>query len=250
VITTTPSLALVTTTNGSYYMAGNGDVAVTAGEPVQPQVVVEAHLAGTVVHGVLWLGGTFTRTTGFDPLVARLTSSDGTGTEPDFSAPGWTPPVPVTLSRLEGSAGLSEDLLSTPGQYDARLDQMRVYSQVLYQTYHAPESETDFTPPSITQVSSDALTVSVRVSDASDVVRVPVLWRAEGETAWHLLDLQNAGGGTWSGAIPYPGDGPALYLVQALDGAGNVSFQDDAGYEFSTAVPGSDTYLPIIVKGE
>jgi hypothetical protein len=140
-------------------------------------------------------------------------------------------------------------LLSTPGQYDARLEQMRIYSQVLHQTYHAPASETDFTPPSILQVSSDALTVSVRVSDASGVVRVPLLWRA-GETTWRLLDLQKGGGDTWSGAIPYSGDGPALYLVQALDGAGNVSFQDDAGYEFSTGAAGGSTYLPIITKGE
>jgi len=77
---------------------------VTAGQPVQPQVVVEAHLTGTVVHGVLWLGGTFTQTAGFDPLVARLASGDSV-TWPGFDAGGWAPPVRSRSAASQGQQG-------------------------------------------------------------------------------------------------------------------------------------------------
>jgi len=73
---------------------------------------------------------------------------------------------------------------------------------------------------------------------------------SRGETTWHLLDLQrNAAGDVWTGDIPYSGDGRVLYLVQALDGAGNTSFMDDAGYEFTTAA-GQEVYLPVVIKSE
>jgi hypothetical protein len=251
VITTTPSLTLVNTDHGSYYEAGGGEIMVEAGQPVQPKVVADVHVGSNVTHGALWLGGTFTETLNFDPVVGGIVTTDPISNEPDFDQKGWVPSTPVgVLSRLEDrSQNLAENLIVIPAQFNAQLQRQRVYTQVLYQTYHAPASVTDFTSPEIQTVSvSSTLTVTVKALDASDVVRVPVLWRAEGEYSWHILDLQAGSNQTWSGQIPYTGSKNVLFLVQALDGVGNVTLLDDNGYEFTITQGADGIYLPLIVK--
>jgi len=248
VITTTPSLSLSTTANGSYYQAGGGGVAVIAGAPVQPQVVVTGlNRTGEVLHGVLWLGGAFTETTGFDPVIAGLAGNNQTlASEPNFAMSGWVPSTPGgMLSRL----GDDERLISIPAQYNADLDIQRLYDEVLYQSYHAPESETDFTAPRILSVVNADLTLATWAEDDSGIARVVALWRERGEYRWHLLEL-SAGAGVWRGEIPYSGSADVLYLVQALDGAGNVSLVDDGGVEFviGQSVSGGGVYLPLIIK--
>src|SRR4030067_1215676 len=43
---------------GTYYLvAGDDDVHVAAGRPVQPRASRDVHIADTIAHGALWLGG-------------------------------------------------------------------------------------------------------------------------------------------------------------------------------------------------
>jgi hypothetical protein len=247
-------LTLTETDNGDYFEAGGGELSVSAGQPVQPQVVTGVSVKDTVVHGALWLGGKFSETTNFDPLIASMVSSADTSNEPDLTISGWIPSTPVgVVSRLKGSDGqLVENLITVPAQFNNDQRTLRTYSTVLYQTYHAPANVSDFSTPQFISVSTNTLTVTVRVKDDSGIIRVPVLWRTQNQNQWNLLDLQKTGNETWSAVIPYQqtaGERKAvLYLVQALDGAGNVAMMDNNGYEFVIGPGPTTNYLPLIIK--
>src|SRR5262245_8565465 len=71
---------------GIYYtIAGEDDLQVSGGRPIQPRASVDIHQADTIAHGVLLTGGMFTDTTGFDPLISRVVTDEvSSAVEPLF----------------------------------------------------------------------------------------------------------------------------------------------------------------------
>jgi hypothetical protein len=91
----------------------------------------------------------------------------------------------------------------------------------------------DVTAPLITQVGAvkvgDGFNAFARVSDASGVSRVAVLWAPPGSGSWAVTQLDNAGGGLWTKHIV--SSAPSITLdAEAEDVNHNV------GYSFNKAV--------------
>ena len=92
---------------------------------------------------------------------------------------------------------------------------------------------TDVIAPLITQVGAvkvgDGFNAFVRVSDASGVSRVAVMWAPPGSGSWTVTPLSNAGGGLWTAHIV--SGAPSITLdAEAEDLKHNV------GYSFNKAV--------------
>src|SRR6185436_9321245 len=82
---------LVTTPDGQYFTL-NGQSSGETGEPIQPHFAYDSALSGTVSHGVIFTGGSYTVTPNFDPVIAvpRSTNTDN-GEGPIPARRTWTP---------------------------------------------------------------------------------------------------------------------------------------------------------------
>ncbi|MBN1640902.1 MAG: pre-peptidase C-terminal domain-containing protein [Anaerolineae bacterium] len=231
-----------------------------AGEPVQPSFYVDIHNpeAGDL-HGVLFLGGTYTDIQGFDPVIALSYNEYVTSTaEPAFSAPGWYPTLPVRLQASASVSDTTETVYATLGQYDSASATERVYGAVALGTLYSASPDTQ--PPTIQHVDGVLLgnpavvQIKVEAADASGIIRVVVAY-TEGGGTWASSDLTyDAGMGKWTGTIP--GTAGMRHFVQVVDGAGNVSVDDRKGQYHVLLAPlpliegsGSKVYLPVLLRG-
>ena len=108
----------------------------------------------------------------------------------------------------------------------------RLYSHLTYQVFYSDSQ--DHTQPIIAFVSAQrGQGASVRfeavVNDDSDVGRVVATY-TDGQGQWQSLELvHDASTGRWAGELPsMPGE--LLYLVQAVDAAGNVALTAAKGH--------------------
>jgi hypothetical protein len=240
-----------------YYLEDSDEVHVMGGSPVQPRISRDIHQSGTIAHGVLWVGGTFSDQP-LDPVISRVVTEEVyMDTEPTYPAQGWYPVWPGTINRFLAIDGRSrERLVVVPGQFQAAAEVtpttgvQRLYSDLEFVIYHAPFTATDFIAPNIRRVealsTTSALKFWVHVVDSdesvasntrADVTRVLVLYRfladvsAAGTSAWIPLDLDYDAANGWAVGQVDPG-GPVEYFVQAVDATGNVALAMDHGNPF------------------
>jgi hypothetical protein len=111
----------------------------------------------------------------------------------------------------------------------------------------------DRMPPVIWRVESDRagsdILLSVAAGDASGVERVLVTYAnpvgSSNNNAWQSLDLAyNAHTERWEGSLPSL-TGKAIFFLQAMDAAGNVTISSNKGQYFS--LESNPIYLPITV---
>ena len=249
---------------GDYYLiTGEDDVQVAGGRPIQPRTSLDIHRADTIAHGVLLLGGTFSDTPDFDPVISRVITDElYVETEPLYPALGWYPVVPGTLNRFLGIDGQSrERLVVTPGQFRAAgavsptVGTQRLYSSLQYEIYHAPFTDTDFIAPSLWQVQAvvtgTTMTFDVRVTDDSgNVARVVVLYRETTDNAWKMAELNlDSATQTWRKSSESGLRGEIEFFAQAVDPSGNVALALDHGNAFSQVLTTETRlYLPLVRK--
>jgi hypothetical protein len=144
------------------------------------------------------------------------------------------------------------------GQYNDDDGTERLYNQMTFDTYYSTSSDT--VPPAILHTDGvlDAVhtrgALKVEATDGSGVRRVVVAY-TDGQGAWNSQDLvYDAAALKWVGAIT--GTLETRYFVQVVDGAGNVSVDDNKGQYHLLApsvrlIPTSSTlvYLPLVVRG-
>jgi len=105
----------------------------------------------------------------------------------------------------------------------------------------------DLIPPSIWRVDAyraeTSIQVVVEATDLSDVVRVGATYTL-GDGVWHTTALTRsaANPNLWTGTIPH--QETIEWIVQAVDGAGNVAINDNKGAYLGT--PGYRVWLPLI----
>jgi hypothetical protein len=232
----------------------------SAGEPIQPRFFADASsLSGGDLHGAVFLGGTYTDTPAFDPVVALPVNEYVASTgEPAFSAAGWYPPVPFAPHVDNSVLGTADTLVAVLGQYNAETGTERVYTQMTFETYYTFSS--DVTPPTISHIDSvlepgsGLGRIKVEAGDASDILRVIVAY-TDGAGTWQSRDLDyDTAMVRWTGVISAITE--TQYFVQVVDGAGNVAtdVNKDLYYGFTPPLPligdgANRIFLPVVLKG-
>ena len=240
-----PSTEAVSTTIGTYYVVTNtnldGGTHARLDEPVQPLLADEV---GANVRGVVFEGGLYTAATTFDPVVARLANSDQPlGAEATLTDTTWRDAQIVSLSHLETVAGVRQRLVVLPGQYRGADGLQRVYDEVQVSLYTSTSD--DWSAPAIQGVthtfSGTLATVAVTATDTGGICRVVATYTDGGGT-WQTVNLANTGGDTWQGELPLSGN--PEYLIQVVDGAGNVAVDDNNGSYYHPYT----VYLPVVFR--
>jgi hypothetical protein len=250
--------ALSTTSTGAFYqVAGEKELDVSAGRPVQPLKSYNVHQLNTIAHGVLMLGGSFTDVPDFDPVVSRIVTDQVNIPEPAYPTLEWYPAEVGSINRFLAIDGQSrERLVVVPGQYRAASSTAptgteRLYTSLDFVVYRAPFAATDFIAPNIWQ--TDAVSTTTRLifrvranDDSGSIARVVMLYRGASSNQWLSVDLAyDPISGQAVGSAPAI-QGPIEYFPQAVDPDGNVSLALDHGAPFTQVAIGQSVYLPLI----
>ena len=132
--------------------------------------------ATAVTRGVLMLGGTFSDTPNFDPVIIGIVPEDSESlpaNELRFDVPQWYTLIPATISRFwdidEGK--FSQDVVVVPGQFHATstsaspktVGTMRLYSRLQLLVYEAPAIEPDYQSPGVWDVDASKMCIRDRI---------------------------------------------------------------------------------------
>jgi hypothetical protein len=228
---------LFPTATGSYYKL-NGRASGEVGDTIQPHFVYNSYLSGTLAHGVLFTGGTYTCEAPFNPIVAAPAAStyDPLGESDAPSGSGFTPNVRASFGtsgglgfratgRALGQIGYTNLTVHTGFYTPATTTECRFADM---QFVHYYSSDADTTSPVVTDPGPGGFhtltglnaVFTATVTDASGVYRVLVTYNDLRFNQWKSIDLTNASGTTWTGALALKGS--IAYYVQAVDANGNV----------------------------
>jgi len=159
----TPTLTPVNTPEGTYY-TGDAGVQAILYRPLQPRTSLDIALPdgvgnGTVAHGALFLGGSYTDVPNFDPVIA-MPVTETTRYEPQWIYTGWRPRGLARINRFRTAQGVLERLTVIVGQFlhtdivsNRVMGIERLYDQMSYDVYYSDAD--DFTPPTIELVSAN-----------------------------------------------------------------------------------------------
>jgi hypothetical protein len=243
------------TPNGQFYTI-DGLALFSPGRPIQPRTSVSLDNAswgdaqGMIPHGALLLGGQSTMDMDYNPVIARpIPTSTATLAEPDLSIPAWFPQKLFVINRL----GDTDRLVIVPAQFKGNQDlgAQRRFTQMRFAVTYSDSD--DRMPPVIWRVESEragsGIFLSVAAGDASGVERVLVTYAdsvgSSNSVAWQSFDLAyNTYTERWEGALPGLA-GKAIFFLQAMDTAGNVTVSSNKGQYFSPEP--NHIYLPVIV---
>jgi hypothetical protein len=244
-----PQLELVSGTTGLYYQAVNADMIggmdARANQPIQPRLM---DVIDDNARGVVFEGGRYAVYVPFDPVVTQVGNWDApAGEEGPITGTQWLPSQLVVLNGVEILQGMQQRLVVLAGQYRGADAQQRVYQQIEVTLYASTSS--DWQVPEIESVTHSVrdayTTISVTATDGGGIHRVVVAY-TNGKGEWRSLDLANAGGDTWRGTLQSSGD--LEYLVQVVDGAGNVAVDDGDGSYYRERVDVYPVYLPLVLR--
>ncbi len=244
----------VTTTQQTFFGQGtyfglNDSLHVAAGEPVQPAFYANLTAPSSgFLRGVLFLGGVYTDIGGFDPIIAQpMNETISPTAEPVFIQEGWFPPAPFSTRSRASILGGADTVVAQMGQFNSSAGTERLFSSLAFDSYYSADPDED--PPQVPYVagilntSSGKALIKVEASDPSGVSRVLVAY-TQGQGQWLSQDLAfDPGSQKWRGEIPAT-IGTA-YLVQAVDGAGNLTVNHNKGTYFSPQPP-----APLVTGGE
>jgi hypothetical protein len=225
--------------------------------PVEPRASYDIHLPDQVAHGALFLGGTFFDMP-IDPVITRIiTDANYIPDEPAFPVSSWYPAAPGTINRFVGFDGeLSEQLVVLPGQFyglnegPPTTGVQRLYSNVDFEIYYAPEDATDFIAPNIWEVEVKRsvnmginnwmiFRALVEDSGGGTVQRVVALYRQVNvpwvfgyPLRWSKVELTYDPSTGWASATELGAVGWIEYFIQAVDSYGNVALALDKSNPF------------------
>jgi hypothetical protein len=242
-----PALTRETTDDGVYYSL-DGMVESANGQPIQPKYTTNADFPGTTAHGLVFTGGRYGDIAAFDPVVEQaltLTLASQVLAEPPLpAAPNWHPSTFFRLNSLETLSGRTADLVALLGQFNPDTQVERLYDEMSFDIYYHTTSS-DWSPPDIAKVTAvlDGSTarIAVETSDASGIHTVVIAY-TDGTGVWSSIAMTETHG-LWSGTIP---NGKASeFLVQVVDGAGNVAVDDNHGSYYTAR---SQVLLPFVSR--
>jgi hypothetical protein len=241
-----------TTAHGQFYTI-EGLAQTSPGRPIQPKFSIElADVPGQEPHGVLALAGQSTTERAFDPVIARpVPSTTLTIQEPAFTAPNWFPARMFALNRQ--GVGIEESvpghLVVVPAQFRGtqHVGQERRFTQLDIAVCYSDSP--DRTPPVIWHVAvapEDGRSLSVFAGDASGIEQVWATYSTDGDV-WQSIELvYSAYTERWEGMLPESES--IIFIVQAMDSAGNTTWSGNKGQFFGPAEGETAVYLPLILN--
>jgi hypothetical protein len=241
-------------------LAGKDSLIVAPGRPIQPKAVVDVsdvdpvdpRRLATVAHGAIIESMTSEYDTGVDPVIATPIFDEAAGQpEPDVGDVVF-PTRPLDITTSVGPAGKRQQLVVATGQFNSERSTQRLDDEHRISVYYS--NSDDFTAPAIGAVTSSVtagvLNIDVSVSDsASTVVRVVALVAQNpgfGSVTWSVLPLANSSG-RWSGSLALERQTTDVeFIIQALDGAGNVGFASNKAENFGDVASAGGPVTPPI----
>jgi hypothetical protein len=253
--TLTPVQVLLTnlaggTLTATYYRGGAGVVT----NPAEPALPLESRdvtppiNSNVVLRGVGFRGGTYT-----DSTVVPLTGAPTTelrGVHAPFVSPVFYPMRLATPNYFAALSGGATTLLVTPAQHKALsiadgTSTLRLYSNVslrlFYSGYLGDSARSD--APDIVDVNATAnstggvdFTAHVVGDPAAGIQQVWITYTGDGPSRWASLDLtpDAANSSLFRGTLPSIASTGALrFIVQAANGTGQVSLNDNLGSYYS-----------------
>jgi ureidoglycolate hydrolase len=184
------------------------------------------------------------QTDGFNPLISNPVSETKT-TEPPYDYPGWFPANMWAVNHL-GDEAL---LVVVPAQFDGNQDSgtLRRFTALDFQVYYTTTASPDWSSPIIWLVESLAVQQEadfwVTTQDTSGIQRVVIVYTQDG-IHWQSQDLYDSGD-TWHAQLTGVTHQFA-YLVQVVDGAGNVTVTSNKGLFFE--LTRHEIYLPVVMR--
>lgn len=246
-------------TDSGSYLSLFDSISADADEPVQPLYFGNVSLANTSARSAVLLGGAYSTTANFDPLVGTpvnefVPRNKDAEAQLD-SSQGWYPPVPAGVRSLDGRSNIVTQL----GQYNAESDELRLYSNFAVEVYYS--TSTDQTAPEVTVVDAlydDSGRVNVKVGaiDTSGIKEVIISYIQDSRQATASINSSklsfDASTQKWRGS--FPGNKDSVFFVQAVDNAGNVVTASNKGNYYRPAQArtlievGNTLYLPIVTR--
>ena len=248
---------------GTYYEVNNSTLEqTTAGFPIEPLSSIDVTIPGangglaSVAHGALITGLGSSDYGDFTPSIAEA-DSDSSGPENQISQ--YETSFPATLQRvatyqLFNATGApvthqAVDLITgqfIPDPNNPGTGNQRLFTNISANVEYTSPSDTQFTPPTIDEatavVSGSTAAFNVVTTPApggAPVKEVLVLFTDSANPGtWTPVSLSQGADGAWTGGAAAPASGQVDYIVQAVDGDGNVAMDSDKGVEF-TQVPES-----------
>jgi CSLREA domain-containing protein len=250
----------VTTT----YLQGADGVVSNPAEPVLPVQWANASIAGTVLRGVLFLGGAYTDLPDVRPMTGSPTT-EGSAIQAPFFTDYFYPVLPWRVNYLDALAGGVTRLIMTPAQFRSNANQpergtLRRFNDMRFRLYYSNDITTYgantpalAAPPVLSDISSEwvngSLTVRARVQGdpAAGIQAVFATYTAvTGPLAghWHSLPLQQKPQDStlWEGTVALNGTPPTAirYFLQAVNGVGLVGVDTNRGVHYT---PGEEAVV-------
>ena len=247
-----------TTSEGTFLTLDNS-LYFASGEPIQPYFYANvAAPAVGALHGVIFLGGTYSDTQAFDPVIALAANEYVPAiTEPAFDQTGWYPGTPFQVKPNQSLSFSTEMLVTQLGQFNSASGTERVYEQMSFGTLFSTSTDTE--APTLTALDGildpdGTAQLKVEANDPSGILRVVAAY-TNGQGEWQSLDLAYIEVmKKWTGE--FSATTTTRYFVQIIDGAGNVNIKDNKGLYYPLLAPlpliqeaENTIYLPLVLKG-
>ncbi len=251
---------------GTYYTGPGGSALSTPGAPILPLyaagVTPGAGNAGYVLRGIGFLGGRFT-----DSSVTPVTGAPGTELQTShtsFGSPTFYPTQMWTANYFDAlSGGGGTTLFTTPAQHRAPnpgsdVVTLRLYQDLDLRLFYSASTAAGArsAAPVIYGISSDLesggdtrIQATVVGDPDADVQQVWVTYTEPGSGRWGSFDLTRNGSNPtlWAGARAL--EEGTQFFVQAVNGFGLVSQNDNSGSYYQAGAPASTTASSSISLG-
>lgn len=239
------------------FLTLDGHVAGGVDQPLQPLYFADVSAPHWPARGVLLLEGAFKTRTSFDPVMLSPINEYVTATVEaaiDHTG-GWQPDIPVALQ----GGSRQTNLVARMAQFQPQTGQLWLYEGlkigILYGT------AADDAAPDVSLVDAayreipGAVELKVGAGDDSGISRVVVTYVTEdgaGGGRWQSADLaRDETSDLWTGVVEA---GAAMrYIVQVVDGAGNVTVETNKGQYYaparlSDAISFHAVFLPVMTR--
>jgi Tol biopolymer transport system component len=233
----------------SWFTGPNG-VVTNPGAPTVPLEANDVTVAGQVLRGVGFRGGSFTDTAGITPLTGAAATEINAAHSP-FVSDAFFPSRLWNLNYyggLQGEAATTK-LMFTPVQYrsdapGSQTDVERRYSSASFRLFYSDYTQSFgansaalAAAPTISRVDADVSGSDVSFSahvvgePAAGIQQVWVTYAGVTPGQWQSLDLTQDGTDStlWTGTLTGVDPTQVEFMVQAVDGVGLVSVDDNQG---------------------
>jgi hypothetical protein len=228
-----------TETGETYETVDGQDPLVVAGQPILPRVVhqLRARPVGLVPRGALITGLSSVQSDLVVPAIAEPSvGTPDTGVYP----PGTSfPSTFATISHQDTPAGVVDLLVVTPGRVQLAPDgqgRLERFTSMTFDITYAPSASADATPPVFTlveppQEGSGLFRVTAQ-DTGSAVTRMVLLVQPLGVSGgpWESYELvHNEAFDNWTVWVDEAETGPVRWILQSVDGGGNVAVESGRG---------------------